>query len=231
MLETIIAMTFIEKFFLTFALSGTVIFVIRMLLMIVGFASDHGDGLGLDNDTASDAHDIGFDHHDASMVNSDAHSMTDNATHHDDSDSSFRFISIQGITSFFMMFGWVGLAIIRDNQLPAWIAISGGIIAGVFTVWVLSRIFAFVFRLQSDGTMRIRHALGSGGTVYLNIPKEGTGQVQVEIDGRLKVCDAISSNKEEIKTGDQVTVVWVQSNGVLVVERDERTEGGKLCGL
>jgi membrane-bound ClpP family serine protease len=72
--------------------------------------------------------------------------------------------------------------------------------------------------------------LGSGGSVYLRIPADGSGQVQVEVDGRLQIFDAVSAKKEEIKTGDQITVVWVQDNGVLVVEKDERDQGGKLCG-
>lgn len=250
MIETIIAMTFIEKLFLTFALSGSVVFVIRMILMMLGLAGHQGDG-ELHDGSGGGHHSISFDsdQHDGVMIESDgaddvgdtdgvdsAHAIDDihsdvADTEHQDTDTSFRFLSIQGLTSFFMMFGWVGLAIIRDSQMPAWLAVGGGLIAGTFTVWVLSRIFAFVFGLQSDGTMRISHALGSSGTVYLRIPAEGTGQVQIEVDGRLKIFDASSSKKEEIKTGEQIAVVWVQDNGILVVEKDERTEGGKLCGL
>jgi membrane protein implicated in regulation of membrane protease activity len=221
--------------------------------MFVGMTGDHGDG---DLHDASVHHDqidfhgghdaSGIDHHgDISLDHSgdfhdghgdiaDAHS-TDMADGHDsdhhDSDASFKFVSLQGLTAFFMMFGWVGLAITRDSGLSGFAAVLGGIIAGIFTVYLLGTMFKFAMKLQSDGTMRIRTALGSGGSVYLRIPGSGsTGQVQVEVDGRLKVFDAISATKEEIKTGEQITVVWVQDNGVLVVEKDERGEGGKLCG-
>ncbi|MEW6708722.1 MAG: hypothetical protein AB1403_02780 [Candidatus Riflebacteria bacterium] len=244
MLELITGMTFLEQFFLTCALSGSVVFGIRMILMFIGLGSDHGDGEigdgGHDGgpDLIDDApHDFDGDvSHDGDLGDghdmADSHDMveTDGQHHLDNSDTSFKFISLQGLTAFFMTFGWVGLAMIRDSGLPGWAAIAGGCFAGVIMVYILAFIFRFFVSLQSDGTVRVNHALGSGGCVYLRIPAEGTGQVQVEVDGRLKIYDAVSSNKEEIKTGEQITVVWVQDNGVLVVEKDERERGGKLCG-
>jgi membrane-bound ClpP family serine protease len=97
-------------------------------------------------------------------------------------------------------------------------------------VWLLAQMFRCASKLQCDGTIRVRRALGAGATVYLRIPAQGTGQIQVEIDGRLHIRDAVSGGGEEIKTGEQVTVVWVQDNGILVVEKDNRDAGGKLCG-
>lgn len=241
LLELIISMTVLEKVFLTCALSGSVVFFIRMVLMFSGMVgADDVDAHNLDSggdmidDISGDvADDISDDIGDVSDV--DGATGDDLVAHSDSpvssSDISFHFISIQGLTAFFMMFGWVGLAMMRDSMMPGWIAVLAGTAAGFFTVWVLAQIFRFVGSLQSDGTVRIRRALGSGGSVYLRIPAEGTGQVQVEVDGRLRVCDAVSAKKEEIKTGEQITVVWVQDNGVLVVEKDTRDEGGRLCGL
>jgi membrane protein implicated in regulation of membrane protease activity len=237
--ETILAMSLIEKVFLTFALCGTVVFTIRMILMFSGLLSADTDG-EIGHDAPDAAGEIADDVHDDIShdiaVDSDAdHSgdMTDSSDHDghtSSSDVSFHFISVQGLTAFFMMFGWVGLALIRDSMMPGWIATIGGVAAGCVMVWVLAQMFKFVGRLQSDGTARLGTAMGTGGTVYLRIPAEGSGQVQVEVDGRLRVCDAVSSKKEEIKTGEQITVVWIQDNGILVVEKDTREEGGKLCG-
>lgn len=238
MLEFMLGLGLLEKFFLTCALSGTVVFAIRMLLMFTGMIGSEDGELG---DGGHDApHEIGHDVsdvHDVAEIHDDVgHDMTvdhaDSADHHDlnNSDISFQFVSIQGLTAFFMMFGWVGLALTYDSGFPGWIATAGGVAAGILTVWILAQMFRFASSMQCDGTMRVKRALGAGGTVYLRIPAEGSGQVQVEIDGRLDVRDAISASKEEIKTGEQVTVVWVQDNGVLIVEKDNREAGGKLCG-
>lgn len=243
MVELILSMTILEKVFLTCALSGSVIFFIRMLLMFIGFAGGGSDVDGShDIDGGHDVpHEITDDIHDDVTLDAHAdgtdHDMslqtTDTDQHHlvSDSDISFHFISVQGLTAFFMMFGWVGLAMMRDSMLPGWIAVLAGFAAGCFTVWVLAQIFRFIASLQSDGTVRVQRAMGAGGTVYLRIPADGSGQVQVEVDGRLRMYDAVSSKKEEIKTGEQITVVWVQDNGVLVVDKDTREVGGRLCGL
>lgn len=243
MIELILGLSVLEKVFLTCALSGTVVFAIRMLLMFSGMVGGaHGDLDGGGHDAPPElghdfhddiSHDISHDvSHDVSHDLTADHSG-DSADHHDldNSDVSFQFVSIQGLTAFFMMFGWVGLAVMHDSGLPGWLAIGGGVAAGCVTVWILAQMFRFVGSLQCDGTMRVKRALGAGGSVYLRIPAEGSGQVEVEVDGRLKIFDAISSNKEEIKTGEQITVVWVQDNGVLIVEKDKREAGGKLCGL
>lgn len=241
MLELIISMTLLEKVFLTCALSGSVVFFIRMLLLFSGMVgAEDADGHDIDSsshemiDDVSDdvPHDMSDDLGDVSDSDAPANELMV----HDDapissSDVSFHFVSVQGLTAFLMMFGWVGLAMMRESMMPGWLAVLSGTAAGFFTVWVLAQIFRFVGKLQSDGTVRIKRALGSGGTVYLRIPAEGSGQVQVEIDGRLRICDAVSAKKEEIKTGEQITVVWVQDNDVLVVEKDKRDEGGRLCGL
>jgi membrane protein implicated in regulation of membrane protease activity len=219
-------MSVLEQIFLTCALSGTVVFTIRMILMFIGLTGDGGDSV-LPEAGAEHAGDIDFDsgHGDLTTTDSDIHHDIDN------SDASFRILSIQGLTAFFMMFGWVGLAMIRESGMSGFISVFGALVAGLFSAWVLACMFRFAMKLQSDGTMRISSAMGAGGTVYLRIPAEGTGQVQVEVDGRLKVFDATSANKEEIKTGEQITVVWIQDNGILAVEKDERETGGRLiCG-
>lgn len=239
MVEAILAMSLIEKVFLTCALCGTVVFTIRMILMFSGLISADSDG-EIGHDVSDSVGEIADDVHDdishdiiAGADSGDSGHMVDSSAgdnHLSNSDVSFHFISVQGLTAFFMMFGWVGLALIRDSGMPGWVATLGGVVSGFFMVWVLAQMFRFVGRLQSDGTARIGTALGTGGTVYLRVPAEGTGQVQVEVDGRLRIYDAVSSKKEEIKTGEQITVVWIQDNGILVVEKDNRDEGGKLCG-
>lgn len=236
LLEFVLGLGLLEKFFLTCALSGTVVFTIRMILMfsgIIGGASgelDGGDDVGqLDHDLSGSA-DLADVHDDVSHAVVVDHADSGSHSNIDDSDISFQYLSIQGLTAFFMMFGWVGLALVYDSGFPGWIAVSGAIAAGILTVWLLAQMFRCASSLQCDGTIRVRRALGAGATVYLRIPAQGTGQIQVEIDGRLHVRDAISTSGEEIKTGEQVTVVWVQDNGILVVEKDDRDAGGKLCG-
>ena len=61
--------------------------------------------------------------------------------------------------------------------------------------------------------------VGQEGTVYLTIPGTGTGKVNVSVQKRLKVFNAISEGDQEIKTGEQIRVVRVVPPNVLVVEK------------
>jgi membrane protein implicated in regulation of membrane protease activity len=181
----------LQKFFLFCALLGGVVFMIRIVLMVAGLG--------------------GHDIHDGSgLAHADAHS---------DSDSSFKLFSLHGLTGFFMMFGLVGLAMSRQFWIPDLAAAAGGIVAGLFTVWVIGKIFVTMARLQSDGTLSINSAVGQQGRVYLRIPSGGTGQVQVPCQGRLMIYDAVASGKEELKTGEPVLVIDVTGGNLLVVEK------------
>ena len=135
-----------------------------------------------------------------------------------DSDFSFKLLSLQGLTAFFMMFGLSGLAFVGSGLASIWSTL-GGAAVGLFSVWVLRFIFSFFIRLQSDGTLRLQNAIGQSGKVYLRIPANGTGQVQVSVQGGLKIFDAQSVDEGEIPSGENVHVVDVIGERLLVVEK------------
>jgi hypothetical protein len=137
---------------------------------------------------------------------------------HIEADTSFKLMSIQGLTSFFMMFGLVGLALLRAD-LPVLVTVIGGMVAGLITVAVTGLIFTQMKRLQTEGTINIENTIGKEGNVYLGIPKNGTGQVQIIVQGSLKIFDAVSKNKNTIATGEKVQVVGVASGNTLIVEK------------
>ena len=115
-------------------------------------------------------------------------------------------------------FGLIGLALLRANLWPL-IAIGGGTIAGLFTVWVIGIIFTAMGRLQSSGTLQIKNAIGQQGTVYLTIPAAGSGQVSVAVQGSLRIFDAVSGEKKKIATGEKIKVINVLDNKTLVVTK------------
>ncbi len=187
------------------AIGGT-LFVLRTIMMVAGGGFDD-DGLdaSFDSDISGDMD-----------VSSDID--TDFEGDHAEADTSFKLLSMQGLTAFFMMFGLVGLALLRAN-LHVLLTIFGGTVAGLFTVWVISVIFAQMKRLQSDGTISISNAIGEKGTVYLTIPAKGSGQIQVTTQGSLKIFDAISKEKVKLATGTKIQVVDVADEKTLVVTK------------
>ncbi len=185
------------------AIGGT-LFVLRTIMLVAGGDFDD-DGL-----------DASFD----SDVSGEIDASGDIEGDHTETDTSFKLLSMQGLTAFFMMFGLVGLALLRAN-LHVLLTILGGTIAGLFTVWVIGVIFAQMKRLQSDGTISINNAVGEKGTVYLTIPAKGSGQIQITIQGSLKILDAISKEKVRLATGTKIQVVDVADEKTLVVTKTQ----------
>lgn len=180
----------VQKVFLFCAVLGGGVFVIRTILSLAGMG-DH------------DIHDGDFDFSDS----------------HADADTSFRLFSLHGLTGFFMMFGLVGLGLSRQFWVPDIAAGTVGVLAGLGTVWVIGKVFASMTKLQCDGTLKLSDAMGQQGKVYLTIPAGGTGQVQVAFQGRVMIYDAISGDKEMIKTGEQIVVIDIAGGNTLVVEK------------
>ena len=89
-------------------------------------------------------------------------------------------------------------------------------VAGLFNVWVISRLFAFFDKLQSSGMIEKSSAVDCTGEVYLTIPAGGTGKVLISVQSRLREYEAVAVDGRSIATGTRIKVVRV-SGATLVV--------------
>lgn len=139
---------------------------------------------------------------------------------HIDSDSGFQALTVQGIASFLTMFGAVGYTLVHGAILAATLAIFAGLAAGFFSLWLMHKIFRGMLRLQSSGTVSLFAAVGSEGTVYLTVSREG-GRVQIDFANRLREFEAVSADGAAIPTGTPIRVQGVEANTLIVapVER------------
>ena len=205
MLAIITDVTAMERVFIVCAALGGCLFVVRMLLMFIS-GMGHGDVTGTGHgDVGGAGHDV----------------AGGDAAHHggaSDSDVSFRALSFQGLTAFFMMFGLVGWAMIRESRYSAPISAMAAAAAGVGTVWLLKFLFESAGKLQSSGTLNMNNAVGREGTVYLTIRPGQVGKVQIAVQSSMETLDATTEQTEEIKTGQRVKVVKLSAR-LLVVEK------------
>ncbi|MFH0910356.1 MAG: hypothetical protein V1918_02445 [Planctomycetota bacterium] len=196
-----------EKIFFFSALAGGILFLVRLVLMFLG--ADHGDV----DAGAADAGSVGdldsggdFDHGGA-------------VDHGADSDLSFKLLSFQGLTAFFMMFGLVGLALTRESGVGQTLAFLGAGAAGLAAMYGVAKFFSALLGLQSSGTIDMKNALGAEGKVYLTIPAGGTGKVELVVQDHLKIFDAVADANEPIKTGERVRVERLVAGETLVVKK------------
>ena len=187
----------LEKVFFACALFGTVFFIVRLVIQFVGMDSHDvaGDTPDFMPDAPQDFHAVG------------------------NSDVSFKLVTIQGITAFFMLFGLTGIALKQTKATGDVQAILIAAAAGIAMTWLQAKFMAMLFKLQSSGNLNVHNAVGQEGTVYVTIKAGATGQAQVAVQGRRKIFEAVSKDKGEIKTGERVRVAEVSSGNVLVVER------------
>jgi hypothetical protein len=185
----------LELLFILCAAIGGGLFAIRLVLFFLGgFGDTDADG---DIGDAGDIGDIG----DAA-----------------ESAASFQLLTLQGITAFLAMFGLVGLAC-HKADLGAALSVGGGTAAGAVSVVIITKLLAALLKLQSSGTISLKNAIGQDGSVYLNIPADGTGKVQVEVQERLMVLEAVSADKVDLKTDDKVKVVGLVGGRTLSVKK------------
>ena len=128
----------------------------------------------------------------------------------------FRFLSVLGLASFFMMFGLVGIALSRQTRAGMGPSILGGLLAGLAALWIIARLFRLARGLQSSGTIPPQAAAGCVGIVYLTIPAGGIGRVTVRIGQRTREMDAIHAAGTTLPTGTPVRVVRVERSLAVV---------------
>jgi hypothetical protein len=134
---------------------------------------------------------------------------------HLDSDVGFQALTIQGISSFLTMFGAVGYVLLHGGAVGALFAILGAVGAGLVSMWLIHKIFRGMLKLQSSGTVSLFAAVGSEGTVYLTVSKDG-GRVQINFANRLREFEAVSADGSSIPTGTAIRVQSVSANTLVV---------------
>ncbi|MEA5004612.1 MAG: NfeD family protein [Christensenella sp.] len=235
------AMTLVEQIFAVVGIAATVLLVIEVILLLVGV----GHGADAGTDAPGDVHtDMGGIHdglHDA-IPHTDVHIgeiTTDGATDidismdtdappgdHPDSGqahfegSGLHLFTLQGLVAFFAVFGWSGLLLLKSDVLPV-ASVILAIVFGLVAMVLMAVAMRGMLKLQSDGTMDIRNALGKSGTVYLPIheKRSAAGKVTVMVQGTLTEMDAVTDEDATIPTGAQVVVTGITSGNTLVVKR------------
>lgn len=175
------------------AVAGTLIFILKLVLMFVG-----GDSVELDTDIDAPS--------DAALDGSDT-------------TGAFKAFSIQSLAAFAMGFGWGGLGVYHGLNAGIMMSVLGAIGGGVLMMWVLAMLLRGMLALQSDGTVSMKSAVGVEGDVYVSVPGGGggRGQVRLVVSGRQRIVNAFTQG-EPLPTSARVRVVKVNGdNSVEVV--------------
>ena len=124
-------------------------------------------------------------------------------------DGDLGVLSIMTICAFFVGFGWGGITALNMYDGDIFIATIVGFITGSLFLFAVLWTMRGLHSLKEDGTVDIKNSVGTNGRVYLPIPpnREGTGQVQIVIQGREREVIALTDSDEELENRTRITVL------------------------
>lgn len=131
-------------------------------------------------------------------------------------DASFKALTFQGIMAFLMFFGLGGLYILEGDSDANTLAIVVGSVTGFGSMYGTGKLFQLFVALQSDGTIDMDDSIGSVGTIYLRIPEDGVGQIQVESGNAMRTYNAKTDDGQPMATGEFAEVIDVISSTLIV---------------
>ena len=234
-------LTGLERLLAYVAFPATLLLILQTLMLIFGLGHGGGDADGPDLDADLDADfDPDMDLDADGIPDADPGGFPDAAdgfhgfheTHggpdgHDGPDagheglfSGLKLLTLRGIVAFLAVCGWGGLWLLRMGLHPI-PAVFLAIAMGFWAMLLMALFLKVALKLQSDGTMDLRNALGKAGTVYLTVPagRSGAGKVTVLFQDQLRELSAVTDEAEHLPTGTEVVVVGISGSSTLVVCR------------
>ncbi|HMV78909.1 MAG TPA: hypothetical protein PK683_03995 [Leptospiraceae bacterium] len=144
------------------------------------------------------------------------------ADHHsadfDSSSSDFGIISLQTVSVYIAGAGWMGYIL---TQKTGWDSVQNGLAAGLAGLLLAAFEMFLIYKmkgLNQINEFNLEEAVGKTGIVYLTVPENGTGEVQVSFFGSMKNRKAVSENGEKIESFEKIIVTGID-NDVLIVKK------------
>ncbi len=177
------------------ALAGSGMFLIQFIINIFG-VGDH-DSFDTSDISSDTIHDGGQDSADAKKI---------------------KWLSMQTITGFLMMFGWTAITCQNEFGLQDSITIGISLTSGIFAALIIRSIFRLAKRLRSSGSIyKIEDAIGKEAYVYQRIPKGGVGKISMTLQHFTHEIDAISHHSEELPSFMRVKIIEKSDDNTVVV--------------
>ena len=180
-----------QSVYWAFAISGTILFVVSVVLSVFGASSDLADtDMDMDGEVDLPHPDTGF--------------------------LDLKFLSFRTVLAFVTMFGWGGVVLGEHG----WLGFIGAFLCGAVMMVIAAFVIAGLLKLQQNGTASNAAMVGKFGTVYLTIPGEraSAGKVSVNLGSSTQEVRAFSDSA--IATGRKVRIAAHLGNGDFLVTEE-----------
>ncbi len=193
-----------NQWFFVAAAFFTVFFLAQMFMAVAGLGGGDADvdthvGGSLEHDTPQDAH---------------------------DSLAAFKLLSVRSVLAFFTLFTWAG-GLYMSRAVPPSRALTYALVWGLVAMVLVSLLLHLIRRMSETGNMRLASCEGRPGTVYLNIPAGGTGEIRVVCDGVVTMMKARAKGGVAVPAGTPIRVLSVLGDNTFEVETEQASSARK----
>ena len=176
----------ITQGFFSVALFFSVFFVWQLIASIIGLAGDSDVDVDHDVDCDADGH---LDGHSDAL----------------DSVDAFKLLSVRSLLAFFTLFSWAGaLYLQRGDEVSD--AMLYAVLWGVAAMLVVAGTLHLLRKMTETGNTTLATCVGKQGSVYLDVPAVGLGEVRILVSGHIKCVKARSVGDATFPAGTAVTV-------------------------
>jgi len=140
----------------------------------------------------------------------------------DDSAVAFKLLSVRSVVAFFTLFTWAG-ALYMSRGIATASCLGYSLLWGFGAMLLISLLVYGMRRMTETGNIRISSCVGVTGSVYLDIPADGNGEIRVLCSGVLTHLKARSANGTPAKAGAAVKVTKVTGPNSVEVEIEHST--------
>lgn len=204
------SLTGVNRAFFSVAAFFSVFFIWQLLAAFLGLGDDDGcDDCTDAGDADVDGHGDAFEH--GADVDSTATVV------------AFKLLSVRAIITFCTLFSW-GCALYLNRGDSMSRAMTVSTIWGLAGMLCVALLLYMLPKLAHTGTRRIASAVGAQGTVYLDIPKGGTGEVRVSVSNVISYVKARGAGGRALKTGTVVIVKRALDETTVEVDEPSKAE-------
>ena len=180
----------------------SVFFLWQLIAALVGLGGGEAD-MDADVDAADDGTYEDFEHGAATDASASV--------------AAFKLVSVRSILAFCTLFSWAGaLYLNRGHALQNTLLYA--LLWGVAAMVAVALVFHLMRRMTEAGTPQLATCVGQTGTVYLDIPDGGRGEVRVPVGGVMTHVKARTSGGKTLKMGASVRVLRVLDAATVEVQ-------------
>lgn len=121
-------------------------------------------------------------------------------------ETSFNFISLQSILAFFMGFGWLGLACLKQWGFSLKLTGVCSVIFGLLIMFFAAYLMFLVKKLNHKVVIDYASCVGKNGKAYTAFEPHAEGQIEVDVNGRLSIESAFNDSEQRIEAFEEIKI-------------------------